>query len=226
MINFSRIFLPSVVGISVYIAVSKLFPETVSEINLDTNSPKDLRGGSSEVAKYRLLKAIMNKILRDRALKVAVFSVFATAGIQHFQSKIEALLLDEVFKHICSKDVDGQLRVVCDIVEDHGLNLHTRTIQELIVSKSISRDDKINLLKIKLDFIINGEFAGKKRFFIMIMIAALITVCISGVGGLALFLEALYRLFQEGKLSRALYEQILKALAKKYGKEVPIEHLR
>jgi hypothetical protein len=51
------------------------------------------------------------------------------------------------------------------------------------------------------------------------------TVCVSGVGGLALFLEALYRLFQEGKISRALYEQILKAVAKKWGK-VSIKHLR
>jgi len=43
---------------------------------------------------------------------------------------------------------------------------------------------------------------------------ALITVCVSGVGGLALFLEALYRLFQEGKISRALYEQVLKIVTK------------
>jgi hypothetical protein len=167
----------------------------------------------------------MNKILNDRALKIALVSIFTAAGIQHFQSEIEALLVDEVFQQICVKDVDGQLKVVCNIVEEHELNLHTRSIRELIVSKNLSRDAKVNLLKIKLDFIINGEFAGKKRFLIMVIIAAIMSVCISGVGGLALFLEALYRLFQEGKISRALYAQILKAVAKKWGK-VHVEHLR
>lgn len=229
MSKLSRLFLPSIVGIATYFVVNKLFPETIpntiSNINLDTNSAKDVRGGSSEVVKYRILKLIMSRIMHDRALKIALVSVFATVGIQHFQSEIEALLLDDVFKQICGKDVDGQLKVVCDIVQEHELTLHTKSIQELIVSQQISRDDKINLLKIKLDFIINGECGGKKRFLIMVIIAAIMSVCVSGVGGLALFLEALYRLFQEGKISRALYDKILKAVAKKWGK-VPVEHLR
>lgn len=59
----------------------------------------------------------------------------------------------------------------------------------------------------------------------MAIVAAVLTFTISGVGGLALILEALYRLFQEGRISKALYKQILKALARKWGgTNVPIDH--
>ena len=59
----------------------------------------------------------------------------------------------------------------------------------------------------------------------MAIVAAVLTFTVSGVDGLTLLLEALYRLFQEGKISKGLYKQILKALAKRWGGEaVPIEH--
>ena len=203
------------VGISVYILVNKLFPEKLSDIN----SEKDLRGG--DIIRNHLIKKIINKVIHDRALKVAIITVFATAGVQYFNKEIETLLLDEVFNQICVKEVDGQLKIVCDIIKEHELNLDSKSMKELIVASNLSQEDKINLLKIKLDFIINDECTGKRRFLILCMIAALISVCVSGVGGLALFLEALYRLFQEGRISRALYTQILKLVTKR----TPVDHL-
>jgi hypothetical protein len=99
-------------------------------------------------------------------------------------------------------------------------------MREVIISKALSQEQKISLLKIKLDFIINGECAGKSRFLVMAILAAILTFTISGVSGLALILEALYRLFQEGKISKAVYKQIIKALAKRWGgNAVPVEHL-
>jgi len=206
--KISRLFLPTIVGISVYTLINKLFPEKIS----NKNSKKDLRGG--DIIRYHTIKEIVNKIMRDRALKIALISVFTTAGIQYFNQEIQTLLVGDMVNQICDKEVDKQLKIICDIIKDHELDLHTKSMKELIVTNNLSKDDKINLLKIKLDFIINGECAGKKRFWIMSIISALITVCVSGVGGLALFLEALYRLFQEGKISQALYEQILKIVTK------------
>ena len=67
---------------------------------------------------------------------------------------------------------------------------------------------------------------GEIRFLVMAILAAILTFTISGVGGLALILEALYRLFQEGKISKAVYTQRVKALATRWGgSAVPIEHL-
>lgn len=219
-LNISKILLPSIVGVIVYLIINKLFPEKVESFKKD--ALKDLRGGDKMI----LARQIAKNILKDKALKIAILSVFATAGIQHFQSEIETLLIDDVFNHICFRDVDGNLKVVCDIVQEHDLNLHAKGIKSLIVSNDLTQEQKINLLKIKLDFIINGECGGKRRFLVMAIIGAVLTFTISGVGGLALILEALYRLFQEGKISKALYKQIVKALARKWGgKAIPIDNL-
>ncbi len=217
MASISKILLPTIVGIIVYILISKLLPGEVEVFQGDP--PKDVRGGQIELA-----KRITKKLLNNNVLKLTLLSVFATAGIQYFQSEIEALLVDDVFKHLCGQKVDGELKVVCDIIQEHELNLHTKSIRSLIISNNLGREEKISLLKIKFDFIINGECAGKRRFFIMAVLGAVVSVAISGVGGLTLILEALYRLFQEGKISKALYKQILKALAKRGGVSLPVEH--
>jgi len=219
MNKLSKIFIPTIIGITVYIVVSKLFPEKVLEINPQNNDIR-IRGG--DIVKNNLIKKIIQKIMQDRALKIAIISVFATAGVQCFNQEIEKLLVDDVFNQICEKQVNGKLKIVCDIIKEHELNLHTKSIRELIVSNNLSRNDKINLLKIKLDFIINGECPGKKRFLILSILAALIAACVSGVGGLALFLEALYRLLQEGKISRAVYDQLVEIVKARFSK-VPVE---
>ena len=208
-----KFLLPSLIGVSVYIIVDKIFPEGGKRVQNNPSSSIKIRGGS----KSEIVRRIVQKILKDRALKIALLSIFATAGYTHFQSEIEMLLTDNAFKYICVRDADGKLRIVCDIIKDHELDSHSQTLGKLIASNNLGKEEKISLLKIKLDYIINGDCFGKKRFFLVSIIAALITVSISGVGGLALFLEALYRLFQEGKISRALYNQIVKALARRWG---------
>lgn len=219
MVSISKILLPTIVGISVYILINKIFPEEEVQV-FERDLQKDIRDGG----RLELYKEFAKKLLKDKALKIAIVSIFTTAGIQYFQSEIEALLVDEVFQHVCVQNVDGKLKVVCDIVKEHDLTLHTKSMKALIVSNNLGREEKISLLKIKLDFIINGECGGKRRFLIMAILAAVISFTISGVGGLALILEALYRLFQEGKISRALYEQLVKAVARKWGGKVPVEH--
>lgn len=152
--------MPSIVGVTVYIIVNRLFPEKVKEAPL-----KNLRGGGKrDLVKANLVREIVKKILKDKALKIAILSIFATAGIQHFQSEIETLLIDDVFNHIYIWDVDGELKIVCDIAQEHELNLHAKSIKSLIVSNDLTQEQKISLLKIKLDFIINAECKGKTRF--------------------------------------------------------------
>lgn len=226
MAKFSNILVPSIVGITVYLLVSKFFPEKFEKLS-DINPQKDFRGGDIVNNKLiQVIKKIVDKIWHDRALKIALISVFTVAGSQYYLKEIQELLVDDVFNEICVKEVNGQLKIVCDTIKEHELNLHSTSIKKLIISTSLSRNDKIKLLKIKLDFIINGECTGKRRFLIVAILAALITVCFSGVTGLAMFLEALYQLFQEGKISRALYKQLLEIIKDIKDKlPVPIEHL-
>lgn len=213
-------YFPLILGIIACIIVDKYFPEKISEIT-EINPQKDLRGG--HIFKKEFFKKVYNSILKNRKLKILIISSFATIAAQNFTEEIIALLTDEELNKLCIKEVDGQLEIVCNIIKNHNLNLHNQAIRELILTKGISNNDKVNLLKIKLDFIINGECMGKTRFMIGIILSLVVAVCFSGVGGLALFLEALFRLFQEGKISEALYKQILKAVLK--GKmNVPPEH--
>jgi len=227
--TISKIFVPSLVGLVVYVTVNRFFPEKVdTKIELLEPDPvQGLRGGDS-LTRMRLIQAITKQILKERALKIALVSVFAAAGIQHFQAEIESLLIADIFKRLSESgaavDIDGQLKVVYDIVQEHDLTQHAKSIRQLLVSQTLTREQKISLLKIKLDWIINGECSGRKRFFIMLILGALLAITFSGIGGLALILEALYQLFKEGKISEALYKQILQALRKKFG-AVPAEFL-
>lgn len=127
----------------------------------------------------------------------------------------EVLLINDVFDQVCVREMDGQLKIVYDIIKEHERSLHSKSIKELLVAHTLSKEEKVNLLKIKLDFIINGECGDKRRFLIVSIIATLIICCISRVGGLAIFLKSLYRLFQEGKISQALYKKILEITAKR-----------
>nr|UQS76327.1 hypothetical protein [Haslea ostrearia] len=221
MKNLLKVLLPSILGVAAYLIVNKYFPEKIEAF--DEDPLLNLRGGAD---KTKLLSKIFKYIVKDRAIKIGLFVLFGSASIQYFQAEIEALLIEDVFSSVCVRDTDGKLKVVCDIIKEHELHLHTESMRQLIISNNLSEEHKISLLKIKLDVIINGEYGGKARFLVMIIIAATLTFTISGVGGLALMLEALYRLFQEGKISKGLYKHIIKALARRWGgRAVPVEHL-
>ena len=108
--------------------------------------------------------------MTDRALKLGLIAAFGTAGVTFFHDEIVALLADDTFNSVCVKDTDGNLKILCDIVEEYKLKSHTTQMKEIILSTHLSNEHKISLLKIKLDFIINGECAGKNRFLIMTLL--------------------------------------------------------
>lgn len=208
--NIPKVLLPTIVGVSAYLIVKRFFPEKGKVKSSEKDPLKTLRGGSN---KMKLIERIIKKIIEDeRAIKIGLIALFATAGANYFHEEIEKLLVDNVFQNMCVRDVDGKLKVVCDIVQDHELNLHTKAIKTLLVKNNLTQEQKISLLKIKLDFIINGECKGRPRFLLVAILGAILAVTISGIGGLGLILEALYRLFKEGKIDEALYKEIASRL--------------
>lgn len=93
-------------------------------------------------------KPVIKKVLNDKALKIAIFSGLSTFGILHFQSKIQALLLNNVFKNISARDVTNrELKITCDIIQKQGLNFYTESMRSSIVSNNSGKQHKINLLK-------------------------------------------------------------------------------
>lgn len=211
MTSFRKLLIPSVVGILTYLFVKKYFPvEFVDDKDGITNLP---RGGDNSFSE------LWKKVVNDRALKIALVSIFSTAGIIHFNEEIVHFLsqLSQAdFLHLCENaNKDKNLRIICDIAEKYDLQGHSAAVRELILNDKLTYDDKLHLLKIKLDFIINGECAGKSRFVVMTLLGLILTFSFSGVGGLALILEALYRLFQEGKISKAVYDAMKNLLLSK-----------
>jgi hypothetical protein len=91
------------------------------------------------------------------------FVIFATTGFQYFNQEVETLLINDIFNQVSAKKADVKLKIVFGIIEKYELNLHSKAIKKLTVSRILSKADKITLLKIKLDFIINDEYTGKKR---------------------------------------------------------------
>ena len=143
-------------------------------------------------------------MLANNAIKAGLISMFFWAGLSYVNDEMASILASDLFNEACPKPVEGKLKIVCKIIENNGLNLHQKEIRKLLINNGISNADKISLLKIKLDFIINGDYPGRTKFFVLCILAGSISL-ITGVGGLALFLSALFQLLQEGKIKRALY---------------------
>ena len=137
-----RILVPTAVGATVYITV-KIF---------DSKTPS--QKGFVSKTKTTGIKKIVKKITQDRALKFALISILATVGVQYFYQQIGTILLQEALNKESGKT--GPLQVFVDLVEEHNIALHSKSIKSLISTPNHSRDEKVELLKIKLDFIINN----------------------------------------------------------------------
>ena len=68
---------------------------------------------------------------------------------------------------------------------------------------SLVKNKKFLYLKSNLILLSMWNVWVKQGFLVVAILGAVLAFTISGVGGLALILEALYRLFQEGKIGKA-----------------------
>lgn len=217
-----KLLLPGIVGFSAYLIANKFFPEEMKSFD---DPLTGLRGDGRLAKIFPKIFKRFSRFSRDRALKIGLLALFGTTAFLYFQ-ELEALLIDDVFDYFCVQEAEKNLKIGCGISEEPELLLHTNNMRDIIVDDILSDEHKLFLLKLKLDILINGECMERSRFVVMGIIVALLTFTISNVGGLVLLVEALYRLVQQGKISKALYKQILKALAKRWGKNaVPVEYL-
>ena len=221
MNKLSKILFPSFIGLSTYFLINKFFPKSkIDEMDEIDRS---------------FLGTLLYQLSQDPALKIGLLALFGTATVMHFNQEIVELLSQADFLRLCKNPKNKNLptiylsrnredktfQIICDIAQKYDLFEHldhSADLRELILNNKLTYHDKVNLLKIKLDFIINGEYFGKTRFVVVTLLGLIMAVSVSGVGGLALILEALYRLFQEGKISKAVYWAMKTLLLRKYRK--------
>lgn len=77
-LNISKILLPSILDVSIYLIINELFSEKIESFKKD--HLKDLKDNDI----MTLARQIAKKILNHKALKIAISSVFATVKIYHF----------------------------------------------------------------------------------------------------------------------------------------------
>lgn len=193
-----RLLTPTIVGLISYYIVYKLFPNESKRI--DTFSEKNIRGGDNA-----LYIKILDRIYNDNALKIGLIALFGTAGAMHFKDELVELLSNAQFLKLCNKEEKLINNPLCTLISKYELDKHTISIRKLILDNELDVESKIRLLTIKLGWIIRGEYAGKKRSLLIFLIGVIIAASLTGTGGLALMLEALYNLFKSGKLDEATY---------------------
>ena len=141
MAKFSKIFVPSIIGVLTYIIANKLVRKNLPPKNPST----DLRGGNGDTIEI-VTKTIFEKFTENGPLKLALISVFVTAMYYNFDDEIQKLLAADVFKLLSKKETKGNLKIVCDIVKEYNLDIHSPTMSELIVASHLSNPSKINIL--------------------------------------------------------------------------------
>ena len=92
-------------------------------------------------------------------------------GYDMFKDEIVALLSSDKLIEDCLK---GKIKTeVCEIVKQLDLKDLKENVRELLIKENLTRDQKITLLKIKLDAIFNAEYPNKKLALIAVLTAIL-----------------------------------------------------
>ena len=167
-----KLLLLSVVALITYYLVDKFFPE---KRNFTNNSEGDDVRDNSDTIFTELIKRSLN----DRALKISLVTAFASAGVLYFKDEMIEFLISAEFRSACYKD--GKLidDPICKIISDYDLNVYTESINNLILDNNLNLDSKVQLLSVKLYWLINGDYASKKKYLVVGFLGIIIAASIS-----------------------------------------------
>lgn len=209
--GFIRMFKTWLIGVITYWITKKLFPEKkmVEPIFLDPpnvlvpdTSPPIPRGGD--------FKEIAKRLIQNRAFKFAMVAATTYFGYDMFQEEILALLSSKDLIKECSKAKPSIKIEICEIVDKLDLVGLKDNVRELVIKENLTTDQKITLLKIKLDAVINSEYPNKRVALIAILTAIMASLILVGPYGIMVFLAAIYQLWKEGRITTAVYKQMKK----------------
>lgn len=207
----------SAVGLIVYYVTKCFFPEKrlLKKALTRSKDPKiDTRGGDLKI------RSILREVVKNRALKISLIAVFGTAMADQLKEELHDLLLHATYSNLVNVTEIPEISYLISVANQLNVTNFDEPIRSLLLRTDLDNGVKVALLKIKIETILNGDLPGKKRFFLMVLIALIVSISFSGVGGIAIFLEALRKLLEEGKISKALYKKILRLLLRKHGRGI------
>ena len=118
---------PTLVGVITYFIVHKLFSKSKEDLL------KDFRGREGVIVEV-VKETLVQRLLKGGLLKVALISVFIIYIVTNFKNEIYTLLTDNFFKVLSKKKNQGQLKIVCDMVKEYKLDLHSQDMSEILVA--------------------------------------------------------------------------------------------
>lgn len=209
MTIFKRTLIYITVGTVTYIFVNRFFPGKKPEI---IEMDPDLVRGGAEVVRVPM----WTKLLSDPALKIGIMSVFLTHFVFVYQNELVAILSSQAVLDVARKRKGECAKLINDFAVENDLEQYTTKVRELIVKDNLTFTDKVKSLKYKLGYILKGKFTGKKRALALLLIGIVITCSVTGIGGLCMILDALKKLFEEGKISEAVYIELVEHAKRKF----------
>jgi hypothetical protein len=159
---FERCLLYTFVGLSTYFFVKRFFPE---KSKYDSEYNLNVKGGDLNPP-----TGILRLILKDRAIKSSIIAIFATMIGTELQDELVSRLLKSSPAILAAREKELQLNPkVLRILESTELT----EMKELLLEKTLTKTDKLKLLKIKIKFILKGLKGKKRTYFIMTLLSLL-----------------------------------------------------
>lgn len=207
MSNFNKFFpylLPHFINIIYLLIKNKFFTKGASFEKNPTET---------NLSKRRIIIEAVKTFVRSRGFKIAMLANLGVGSWNYFypDQEFEELLVTEVLK-LCLPKEDEE--IFCNLLNLTELELHSLSFKELIIAENVENIKKIDMIKIRLDFLINHEGIYKWRFLLISSIAVIISLCGSGTAAIALFMQALSDLLKEGKISKTMYDILIKIIQK------------
>lgn len=219
-----KLILPSAVGLTVYYITGKVVgkdnaKEYETEVTIDVTRDfgETFRGGDIITPK-NFWKSFGNYIKKNPQLKLMLITGLFTAIATNLNEEAVSLLSNKALKTLHRNyRLKGSMKLISKMVRKYELQGYSEALSELIMSNKFTGSDKIELLKIKLKFILTGSFPGKTQALVSLVTAFILVPFCSAKNlfPIFFFMYGLFELTDEGTLQRALAPDLRASLLSK-----------
>ena len=158
------------------------------------------------------IRKFINKLSKSRKLRTGLCSSILIFGlaVNSFQPEGTNVRHDPIHITLETKNFeDINLMEYMHFVSSPDFVQINQDIKKIIINNDLDKQEKIILISYKLNSILNIFGRNKNPVFLVLIIRTLLTGAIPGYHGLSCVYSALLKLYNEGRISRKLYELLL-----------------